>query len=173
MLLALVIVFACYYVLAFVSMVLQSRDGIPNKPGFPIFGVSPLRLPSWWRNLCRSYRISVTDDLPVYGRTFRAFIPGFSFRDQCVLVTSDAETMRDIFALKLLNFDRSEREQRMLEDFLGGGLILSSNGEEWKRKRLIAEAAFHRYIRCVCAESRARMVMSLKVGNQALRASSD
>lgn len=87
------------------------------------------------------------EDFSYYkSKIIRGWLPSLKFWDTSAIVLTicDPDIIRRILVTEFDNFDRSILEQEKLEEMLGGGLILVSNGNEWKEYRDLANVAFHK-----------------------------
>lgn len=111
-----------------------TRDGMLGPWPWPVFG----NLFSALWNLKTLHKM-VNRRYTHYGYTFRVWL-GMT----PVVIMYHPKEVKRVFVTEQQKYDRSTLEQQALWRLLNGGLLMQSNGEEWKRTREMLAPAFHR-----------------------------
>ena len=69
------------------------------------------------------------------GSDYRFFFPSVNPKKAKMYLISSPETLKKAFSTQYETYDRTTMEQERFDDFLGGGLIIESNGDIWKKHR--------------------------------------
>jgi cytochrome P450 len=104
----------------------------PGPPFFPILG----HLPAFRRDVLGLLSKSVRD----HGDFVR-----FKLGSRDVFLVNHPDTIAQILKKNSKNYDKDTRSTRFLGDICGESL-LTSNGQEWQRRRRILQPAFHHQV---------------------------